>query len=387
MSKDFNIILISMDAVRPDHLGPYGHETIYTPNLDAIGQEGVIFDGATGTSCLTPIAHASILSGNNPSIHRVRGPFEVMQSPMISEKLKAIGYATAGFVGVGFLSQVCGFAKGYDHFSEPDERKAWGSKDYITGGRTRTCLFGNLWPGEMLGWLDKHKDKPFFLFGHYFECHWGSEKHLLNNGLLEKNHLPEFDYYDAKIEYMDKILFGPLIERLKTYGLWEKTIIVVTADHGENLGEHETTSPFYPQHRTLFECDLKIPLIMKAPGLPQNRHVKGVARSIDIVPTLYDLMGLNDNATDGDSLIDAAHNGTCQNRIAYAEELYAKRGRGSLQAVKSDRYKYMINRSEDSEAFFNLEEDPDETNNLIGSLSESQRVLHGEWRQLCDAHL
>ena len=121
--------------------------------------------------------------------------------------------------------------------------------------------------------------------------------------------------------------------------------------------------------------------------MPQHKRVKGVVRSIDIVPTLYDLMGMNGNTTDGDSLVDAAHSGTCQNRIAYAEELYEKRGRGSLQAVKSNRYKYMINRSEDSEAFFNLEEDPEETNNLIGSLSESQSVLQGEWRQLCDAHL
>ena len=387
MSKNFSILLISMDAVRPDHLGPYGHETIETPNLDAIGKQGVIFDDATGTSCLTPIAHASILSGNNPSVHRVRGPFEIVQSPMISERLKTIGYETAGFVGVGFLSHACGFAKGYDHFSEPDELKAWGSKDYITGGQKRTCLFGNLWPEEMLGWLDKHKNKPFFIFGHYFECHWGSEKHLLNNGLLEKNYLPEFDYYDAKIEYMDKILFGPLIERLKTYGLWEKTIIVVTADHGENLGEHETSSPFYPQHRTLFECDLKIPLIIKAPGLPKNKRVKGVVRSIDIVRTLFDLMGMNDNNTDGDSLVEAANSGIAENRIAYAEELYEKRGQGSLQAVKSNQYKYIINRSDGNEAFFNLSEDPDEKSNLIGHLSEDQIILKTDWRQLCDAQL
>ena len=186
---------------------------------------------------------------------------------------------------------------------------------------------------------------------------------------------------------MDKILFGPLIERLKTYGLWEKTIIVVTADHGENLGEHETSSPFYPQHRTLFECDLKIPLIIKAPGLPENKRVKGVVRSIDIVRTLFDLMGMNDNNTDGDSLVEAANSGIAENRIAYAEELYEKRGQGSLQAVKSNQYKYIINRSDGNEAFFNLSEDPDEKSNLIGHLSEDQIILKTDWRQLCDAQL
>jgi arylsulfatase A-like enzyme len=387
MSEDFNIILITMDAVRPDHLGIYGQRAISTPNLDEIGKEGVIFEDATGTSCLTPIAHGSILSGNNPSVHKVRGPFDVMHGPMISEGLKEIGYSTAGFVGVGFLGRACGFAEGFDHFSEPNELKSWGSKDYIKDNQIRKCLFGNLWPEEMLLWLDKHKNKPFFVFGHYFECHWGSEKHMLNNGLLGKNYLPEFDYYDAKIEYMDKILFGPLIKRLKTYGLWEKTIMVVTADHGENLGEHETPSPFYPQHRTLFECDLRIPLLMKGPGLPKNKRVKGVVRSIDIIPTLFDLLGMNDKTTDGESLVKAASNNLSENRIAYAEELYEKRGQGNFQAVKSDQYKYIINRRDGSEAFFNLNEDPDEKNNLIGNLCEPQNVLRTEWHQLCDAHL
>ena len=121
MPEPYNIILISMDAVRPDHLGAYGCDGINTPNIDQIARESVVFEGATGASCLTPIAHGSILSGNNPYVHNVRNPFSYMESPMISEKLRELGYATAGFVGVGFLSAVHGFGKGYDHYNEPKE--------------------------------------------------------------------------------------------------------------------------------------------------------------------------------------------------------------------------------------------------------------------------
>lgn len=389
MSKHYNVILISMDAVRPDHLGAYGYTKIKTPYIDQIAKEGVVFEDAVGASCLTPIAHGSILSGNNPPVHNVRDPFSYMESPMISEKLKELGYATAGFVGVGFLSAVHGFGKGYDHYNEPKEEGGWGSKKYISEDEKEEeeCLWGNWWLEDMFDWVGKHQKEKFFIFGHYFECHWGSEKDMLKRGLLKENHLPEYDYYDAKIEYMDEHLIGPMIELLKKSEVWEDTIIVLTADHGENLGDHEVPPPFYPQHRTLYECDMRIPLIIKSPTFPKNRRIKGVVCSIDIVPTLYDIVGIRGIQTDGQSLVNVVETGEARDVIAYAEEMYSRRGYGDPQAIRSDMYKFIIDRRTGEEEFYNLVVDPDEKNNLIHNLSEKEKGLKAEWRELCDKYL
>jgi arylsulfatase A-like enzyme len=197
MLNPFNVVLITMDAVRPDHLGAYGYDGISTPNIDEIAREGVLFEGATAASCLTPIAHGSILTGNNPPVHNMRDPFSHLKTPTISETLKEHGYATAGFVAVGFLNAVHGFGRGFDHYNEPKEERVWGSKNYVSddGKEEMECLFGNLWRYDMLGWLGRHGKERFFIFGHYFECHWDMENQMLKEGLLERGHLPENGYY------------------------------------------------------------------------------------------------------------------------------------------------------------------------------------------------
>jgi arylsulfatase A-like enzyme len=389
MIRPFNVILITMDAVRPDHLGTYGYDGINTPNIDRIAREGVVFEGATATSCLTPIAHGYILTGNNPPVHTMRDPFRHVETPMISEKLKEHGYATAAFVAVGFLSAVHGFGRGFDYFNEPKEERVWGSKKYVSddGKEEMECLFGNMWRNDMFDWLGRHAKEQFFIFGHYFECHWDMEHQMLEEGLLEKGYLPENSYYDAKIEFMDSYLIGPMIELLKERGVWKDTIIVLTADHGENLGDHEAPPPYYPQHRTLYECDMRIPLIIKSPTFPKNRRIKGVVRSVDIVPTIYEIFNIEGIQTDGQSLVNFVEKGEAKNIIAYSEELYTKRGLGDYQAIKSDMYKYIINRRTGEEEFFNLVRDPDEKNNLIRTLSEKEQELKTEWRQICDGYL
>ncbi len=389
MINPFNVILLTMDAVRPDHLGAYGNGGINTPNIDEIAKEGVIFEDAMGASCLTPIAHGSILTGNNPPVHSMRDPFSHLETPMISETLKEYGYATAGFVAVGFLSAIRGFGRGFDHYNEPKEKRVWGSKEYISEDENEEmkCLFGNMWHDDMFEWLARHAREKFFIFGHYFECHWGSEKDMLDKGLLKENHLSEHGYYDAKIEYMDEHLMGPVILLLKRLGVWEDTVIVLTADHGENLGEHEGPPPFYPQHRTLYECDMRIPLIIKSPTFPKNRRIAGVVRSIDIAPTLYDILGIEGTQTDGQSLVDVVKKVKARNLIAYAEELYGRRGYGDLQAVRSSIYKFIIDRRTSEEEFYNVIEDPGEKNNLINNLSPIERELRAEWRELCDRYL
>jgi choline-sulfatase len=387
MSNHPNVILLSIDALRPDHLGAYGAKQIQTPYIDDIARDGHVFLNAFGSSCLTPIAHASILSGLNPPGHGVRGPFDKVQAPLISETLKGEGYQTAAFTGVGFLGSKYGFGKGFDYFNEVTQETAWGSKDYLKDGRKQTCRFGNYWWGDMITWLKTNQQDPFFIFGHYFEVHWGAEKLLLEKGWLSPDHLPAFGHYDAKIEFMDKCLVAPLVNYLKASGIWDRTIIVITADHGENLGERPVTPQFYPQHRTLYECDHRIPLIIKAPGLEPGKRTRALARSIDIVPTLCDLLDIDDTGFEGTSLRKPILEREADGPIAYAEELYSLRGDGDWQAVRSEQYKYIIDRRSGKEEFFRMPSDPFEQNNLIGTLTHKEADLVHSWRLLCDQYL
>jgi arylsulfatase A-like enzyme len=112
-----------------------------------------------------------------------------------------------------------------------------------------------------------------------------------------------------------------------------------------------------------------------------------VVRSVDIVPTLYEILTIEGIQTDGQSLVNSVEKGEARNIIAYSEELYTRRGLGDYQAIKSDVYKYIINRRTGEEEFFNLVEDPGEKNNLIHNLSEREQVLKTQWHQVCDGYL
>lgn len=198
-----NLIFITLDAVRPDHFSCYGYDRFQTKNIDEIAAAGARFENNICTSCLTPVAHASMLSGKYPNKTGVRHPFGKVQTPMVSDMLKARGYTTAGFVGINFLSSKHGFAQGFDYFNEPTPESSWNSKEYKKKDETMQTLWGNWWIPDMLRWMKENADQPFFIWAHYFEVHFLSEKWLLFSGELPRGELSDWAYYDAKLKYMD----------------------------------------------------------------------------------------------------------------------------------------------------------------------------------------
>ncbi len=120
-----NVIIISLDEVRPDHLSCYGYTKTNTPNIDKITKEGVKFETCISSSALTPIAMGSVITGKYPNKHGMRDPYCYIVGPSIAEILKENGYITAGFVGNGLLSRNRGFAKGFDFWNEPSEDTSW----------------------------------------------------------------------------------------------------------------------------------------------------------------------------------------------------------------------------------------------------------------------
>jgi len=390
---DHGLILITMDEVRPDHLSCYGYSKIKTPNIDSIAEMGVIFETCISSSCFTPISHATILTGVYPPVHKVRNPYTPIQAVTLPLMLKERSYKTAGFVGVSFLGSSLGFDVGFDHFDEPTAEGSWALHRYKEDDPG--FWGGNWWVERMLNWLKENYRDNFFIWGHYFECHLFAERELLKKKKIKEGELSEFGYYDAKIKYMDEALFGPLIETLRDLNILDRTTIVVTSDHGTNLGEHPVPplplageQIVYPQHSTMYDCDLKVPLIIKSRGLPENRRIRGMVRSVDIVPTILELLDIPTKGNfDGVNLLPFIREGEVDGLIAYSEDLFEERGGVALQAIRTDRYKLIRNNTTGVEELYDLEADPLEQRNLVMNPAEELFSIAKEMRKQLDKFL
>ncbi len=396
-----NFIFITMDAVRHDRLSCYGQGG-KTPVLDSIASDGVLFEEVISASNLTPVAHASILTGLYPHKHGLRTPFDRVRAKLTAEYFHENGYRTSGFVGVSLLGSAKGFNSGFDHFNEPDETTAWRKTCYVKGGFKHGAptddlsghsmvLWGNNWTDRMFQWIRSNHNLPFFLWGHYFECHEGAEKLLLEQGHIKKQDPSEHRYYDTKIRHMDACLLGGLLHLLRELGLEESTYLVITSDHGANLGEHpippkKDLGVDYPQHVTMFDCDIRIPLIMKGPGLPSGKRVKGMVRSVDILPTILDLAGIEVENTDGVSLAPFIERGKAGGLTAYAEELFQLRGPGDYQAMRDQKHKLILDRRCGTVHFFDLEQDAGERHPVL-RLDQIQKEKKTKWIEFCDLAL
>ena len=386
-----NIILLSLDEVRSDHLGCYGYERIRTAAFDRIAEEGTLFENCISSSELTCIAMAAVVTGRHPSRNGMRDPYSQVAAASLATILHDAGYQTAGFVGNGILSAEHGFSTGFDHWDECSEEKSWASAAYKLSTNKRRFFEGNYWIEEFFSWLEAHRDGPFLMWGHYFETHEGSEHYLLEQGHIEEGKLPEFGYYDAKIAMVDDVLIARLLDMLDRLGIASNTYVVVMADHGTNLGDHAVTDlPWrergtkYPQHTTMYDHDLRVPVVVRGPGIPESQRVQGVVASIDIAPTLCELakVSLTGIEFDGVSLVPAMAAGVSEGRRAYSEDLFEARGDGALQAITTDQLKYMRNLTRWTEEYYDIRTDPEETRNTVSALTpdvlvELRKELNG----------
>lgn len=377
-----NIIVLSIDEVRPDHLGCYGYEKPTTPAIDSIAQGGVKFKTCITSANLTPIAMGSVTTGNYPNKHGMRDPFSTLSGPSIGTIFKDNGYATAGFVGNGLLSKENGFAQGFDFWNEPTEETIWGSLKF--DGTTEFLYEGNYWVEEFFEWFkNNNTKKPFFVWGHFYETHEGSEHVLLEKGLLKEGELSEFSYYDAKIKLVDTNLISRLLKTLDEAGIADDTTLVIVTDHGTNLGDHPAGQlPWrkerkkYPQHTSMFDCVLKVALIIKGEGFPAGKEIDGMARTIDILPTLLDVSGISPEKYDfdGKSLMPAVKSGRTDAKKTYAESLFDPRPRGFEQAIRTEDFKYIRSLKLGVEEYYNLKEDAEEKNNIIDTIDKDKLI-------------
>ena len=275
----YNLLLLTLDTTRANHLRCYGYWNIETPALNRLAREGVMFLRAYAHLPMTLPAHTSILSGTYPLYNGVvdnggyRVPDEIITLP---EVLREHGYTTAGFISAAVLKKTFNLNQGFDYWNEED----------IQPQKEMTALVAerkaDRTTDAVLKWLKKNYQKKFFLWVHYYD------PHMEYAPPEPYRRLYYFDRYSGEIAFMDAQI-KRLFEWMDQKELFLNTIVVAIGDHGESLGEHEemTHSVF------LYEATQHIPFLVYIPGLKNpGRVIKKVVSQVDLMPTILDLLGL-----------------------------------------------------------------------------------------------
>jgi arylsulfatase A-like enzyme len=286
-----NILLITIDTLRRDRLGCYGYSLDTTPFIDQLAREGVIFKHAVTPIPLTDPSHASILTSLHPLTHRLMQNAAELNTGVetLAEVLEKNGYYTIGAVGVKHLSGEYNFSQGFDSFSDQwdPEMKDWkGTIKSFVGKFQRVAKSVNMsLEKQIANYLDKHKNQPFFIWVHYYDPHY---PYIDREEIVLKVKRKQWIQYDKEVRYTDNYT-GKLYRFLEEKGLTEKLVTCITADHGEQLGEHGYGS----QHWDFYSETTFVPLIFHGYKIPQNKIVEELVSTMDIGVTLLDLANLH----------------------------------------------------------------------------------------------
>lgn len=353
-----NVLLVTIDTLRADHVGCYGYAAASTPAIDGLAKRGVRFETAIVHAPLTGPSHASILTGYTPLGHGFRNNSGYVLTPKVrtaAEDFRAAGYRTAAFVSAFPVDRRFGFDRGFETY---DDRMPRGNDRRRTPYVER---FADATTDAVLRWLaeagrvaNARASQPWFLWVHYYDPHAPYEPPA---DLAERFRQKP---YDGEVAFVDREL-ARLLKAIDDASIAERTLILVTADHGESLGEHgEGTHGIF-----VYDATLKVPWVMAGPDIPSGRTSRTVARSVDVLPTLLDYAGLPARSElDGRSLRRAAEGQDMGEAPAYAESLYAELelGWAPLYAWRANGFKFIkAPRAE----LYDLENDPTESTNRV----------------------
>ena len=326
-----NVVLIVIDTLRSDHLSCYGYFRETSPTLDRLAKEGVLFEDSYASGIATGPGFTSIVTGLYPVSHKYYiTPYNVPNAyqldddiPVIAEIMWDNGYVTAAVDNlINFRSHMKHFVRGYEYYMNPTKTSRWVHHHVIASEVNK----------KVLPWIRQHSYERFFLFIHYWDPHtpynqpegyrkvfkhkrgdysdlkvmrasagydyvpgWGRVDEI-----VEGDENKSIDLYDGEILYVDNAV-AEVVETLKDEGILDETLIIVTSDHGEQLGQHGIWG-----HAGLHESVIRVPLIIRYPKkLPKGVRVKGYVQQADIVPTILSLAGIKtDYKFDGVNLLD-----------------------------------------------------------------------------------
>ncbi len=357
--RDFNVVIITTDTTRADHLGCYGNRGIRTPVLDQLAREGILCSQAITPSPSTLPAHSSLMTGLYPYRHGARsnGTFRLGDDvTTLAERLKSEGYRTGAAISAFVLDSRFGLDQGFDSYDDDLTR---GLKYSAHMFRERAAELTN---ESVFKWLRENSQGPFFLWVHYFDPH----AVYLPPEPFRTQYAD--DLYDGEIAYADSQI-GALIAQLEELGVRDKTLLVYTADHGEGMGEHGE----FTHSLLTYDGTLHVPLIFHAPsGLPRGKVINRQTCLTDVTPTVLSLLG-HDVPGDLDGL-DLCQPWNRGPRPLLIESIapMVMHGWAPLVGIRRDDYKYILAPTPE---LYDLRADPGELRNLHAELPDTVREL------------
>jgi len=387
-----NIILISIDSLRADHLGSWGYERDTSPAIDALAADGVLFENAAAQAPWTLPSHASLLTGLYGRTHQAVLPKRRLAADAVTlaSVLKAAGYRTHAIVSGPFMHRRFGLDRGFDAY---DDELAQGS--HRASHRLVNSPDVHARAVRMIETLPR----PFFLFLHYWDVHYdyvppppydtrfdpdyagdiSPHAFMFNNAIRPGMDARDLEHivalYDGEIAWVDEYI-GRLIGELKRRGLYEDSVVVVTADHGDEFFEHGQKGH---QH-ALYEESLHVPLVMRFPGQPAGVRVPRRVQLIDVMPTLLEMLGVDGAATQGRSLWPLVRGEEWAGGPVFSETMKARKSRRERKKCAAwcvyDETRKLIRFENDRypPEVYDLMADPGEQRNMFDAARDADLV-------------
>ena len=394
--RQLNVIVVGIDTLRPDHLACYGYERPTSPNIDEFASRGVLFENALSQAPWTAPSFATVFSSLYPSQH---GSMDVHSRiresvPTLATMLKELGYATGAVINAPALKPEFGLSRDFDFYDMTP-----------LGGRR-----GDGTTRDALAWIDEVRDGPFFMFVHYFDPHIpygppagyddlfhkgyeGTIKNPFDIDIFSRSREKLFeeikvltdddwaeiiDLYDGEIVFVDEA-FGALMGGLEERGLTDDTVVILLSDHGEEFFEHGG----FEHGHTLYDELIRVPLIVSLPGsIEEGIRVKNQVRLLDVTPTVFDLLGLEQRAhfegvslvpyLRGESTVEYMAGKILPPHISFAEAI---RLGAEQKSVTARPHKLVHNLINFKQEFYNIAEDPGETRDLLAAGGSSLEFM------------
>lgn len=430
-NKRPNILMITLDSARPEWLSCLDHAHGVTPNIDRLASDAYLFENCIGPSAWTFPAMSSVFTGMLPTKHGGHDEHLVLDShyPTIAETLSKHGYDTAAFSDVPYVGPMTRLDRGFRILSNLRGHQVSFRSRLLKGlGRLHRTMTGQYQKTfethvvmyETADWIDQGWDrsKPFFLYVHSDETHApflpparyrksiagmsAGEMHAINQDkqLFVAGERPMSgeelgklrDLARAETAYVDEWI-GWLLDRLTGWRLLDDTIVIIAADHGENFGEHGLLR----HGLCLYDTLLRVPLVIRVPGLEQSRSVRSMVQSIDLYPTLMRLAEIDDDQVSrelqGTDLIAQTEKnqfaakaiselyrpatGLWERKVPHFMPAFRKRFDRVLRAVRTNSHKFIWSSNGEHE-LYDLQRDPGETHNIARTEPTLAVQLHGE---------
>ncbi len=372
-----NVLLITLDTTRADHLACYGYSDVRTPTLDALAGRGVLFEQCASSSPLTLPSHSTMMTGMYPTYHgvRVNGNTALSdEQTTIAEVLTAKGYSCGAFIGGFVLDGRWGLKQGFQHYDDQFDLKKYKTLDL--GGVQRP---GNEVVDAALAWLEGQKDKTFFAWVHLYDPHapyeppepYLSEYRQKGKGLVS--------LYDGEIAFMDSQI-GRLVEWLGKSGLDTNTLVVLIGDHGEGLQSHGEGAHGY----FIYDSVAHVPFLVVAPFNDlQGVRVRSQVRTVDLFPTVLEFVGIEPPVkVHGRSLLPRMFDPkTDDQSFAYGESMTPsiQFGWSPLYFLRTTRFKFI---AAPRPEFYDLAQDPGEERDVQNKYPDRALAMKKELDRL-----